>query len=336
LLGAAALLLAQRGRALLFCTLAVPMSLTLGASFNQDGLMIAATALAAALLTRRGDPAQPAGPHWRSCYALAALLIALICLAKPPYLPMALMLLLPLPPMRLFRQATPEMLRRVGVLMLVAVLVVGWAGFAIIHVTAPVPHPAYLPGPLWPGDPQQSFSSTDVGAQLRVLFAKPLRLITLPVTTLMHDINMVPMMVGVLGWLDVVLPKWVYGAWCWAALAALIADAIADRRRPGLPFRSLPPAPSDTTVLLLSAFGAFLGIYLSQYLIWTYVGLAQVDGPQGRYLLPLVPLAALAIPRFRLRGGEVLSGVLTALPLLVAAADVVVLPMAFVATYRPA
>jgi uncharacterized membrane protein len=334
LLGAAALLLARRGRTLIFCTLAVPMSPTLAASFNQDGLMIAATALAAALLTRRGDPALPPEPQWRSCYALAAVLVALICLAKPPYLPIALMLLLPLPPVRFLRQARPELLRRVGVLIVVAGLVVGWAGFAIIHVTSSIPYPPEMAGPLWPGDPAQTFDATDVGAQLRVLFADPLRLVTLPVTTLLHDVNMVFMMIGVLGWLDVMLPKWIYGAWQWAALAALLADAIGQSRT-ALPSWFRPPALTDTMLLLLGVFSAFLGIYLSQYLIWTHVGLARIDGPQGRYLLPLIPVVALAIPRFRLRGGEVLSGVLTAVPLAVAMADVFVLPMVLVATYRP-
>ena len=46
---AAALLLARRGRALLFCVLAFPMSLSLGASLNEDGLLIATAVFGFAL-----------------------------------------------------------------------------------------------------------------------------------------------------------------------------------------------------------------------------------------------------------------------------------------------
>jgi uncharacterized membrane protein len=334
-LGMTALLVARRGRSLLFCTLAVPMSLTLAASFNQDGLIIAAGALAAALMTRGGDPADRAGRNWWVAYGVAAVLIALICLSKPPYLPMALLLLLPLPPARLWRQARAEPMQRAGVLVAVGVVVVAWAGLSIAHVTTPVPQAPYAPGPLWPGDPQQMFSQTDVGAQLRVLLANPLRLVTLPVMTLLNKINMinmVNMMIGVLGWLDVVLPSWVYGGWILAALGALVADAICERRS-GLPAR-LRPSIWDTILLLLGIFGSFLGIYLSQYLIWTHVGQAWIEGPQGRYLLPLVPLAALAVPRVRMAGGTVLRGLFTALPVLMAAVDVVVVPMTLLAAYR--
>jgi uncharacterized membrane protein len=334
LLGMAALLVARRGRTVLFCTLAVPMSLSLGASFNQDGLIIAAGALAAGLMTRRGDPASPARRSWWMGYGLAAVLVTLICLSKPPYLPMAMLLLLPLPPARLWRQARPELLLRVAVLVAVGLVVVAWAGLSIVHVTTPVPQAPYAPGPLWPGDPQQTFSQTDVNAQLQVLLANPLRLVTLPVMTLLHDINMIHMMIGVLGWLDVILPPWVYRAWVWAAVGALLADAIRERR-PGLPAWLPPPRAWDTILLLLGIFGSFVGIYLSQYLIWTHVGLTRIDGPQGRYLLPLVPLAALAVPRVRMAGGTVLRGLFATLPVLMAAVDVVVVPLTLVGAYRP-
>jgi len=91
-LAMAALALATRGRAALFALLALPMTLSLPASFNQDALIIALSALSAALLT----PRDPAGPGSRLRISGAILGIALVVLAKPPYAGLAAMLLVPL------------------------------------------------------------------------------------------------------------------------------------------------------------------------------------------------------------------------------------------------
>ncbi len=90
----AALALAHRGRVALFAVLALPMTLSLAASFNQDAPIIALAALAAALLTPR--PLTGAGARWRLSGAILSL--ALVVLAKPPYAGLAAMLLVPLPP----------------------------------------------------------------------------------------------------------------------------------------------------------------------------------------------------------------------------------------------
>ena len=94
-LGLAALLLARRGHALLFCTLTLPMTLSLAGSVNQDGLIIGSSALAAALLSRGAASAPPGWAYWA-----AAVLLACIVAVKPPYAPLLAGLLLPLPPVR--------------------------------------------------------------------------------------------------------------------------------------------------------------------------------------------------------------------------------------------
>jgi len=337
LLGTAALLLARRARFLLFCTLSVPMAFSLGASFNEDGLLIAATVLAAALLTRVFDQADP-GPadpdirRGRWSYRAAALLLANVVLAKPPYLPLLFMLLVPLPPPTAWAPLRPVLLSRLAVVALIALCVLAWTAVMVLHTSTPAPRPAYHPGPLWPGNPGRVFTGTDPMAQIRVLAADPLRIVTLPVFTILHDIWITRQTVGILGWLDVLLPPWLYRAWFVAIPAALLADLLHPSEA-GASATPQPPRLPDTLLLLVGAFGCFLGVYLSQYLIWTNVGLARVEGPQGRYLLPIVPMIALALPRLRLRGGGGLSAALGIAPALVAALQLVALPVMLVIMY---
>ena len=69
-----------------------------------------------------------------------------------------------------------------------------------------------------------------------------------------------------------------------------------------------------------------LGLYLLQYLFWTPVGHTEVQGVQGRYVLPILPLLALCLPAFNLKGGGRLRAALVVLPAAAVAAGVAVLP----------
>jgi uncharacterized membrane protein len=318
-LGTLALLFARRGRALLFCTLSVPMALSLGASINQDGLMIATTVLAAALLSWSWEAAcTPA----RRAYIAAAMLLACVVVAKPPYLPLGVMLLLPLPS-RLRWRSVPAFRRRVWTMVAVAALAISWTLLVAARATAPVPTDPYLPGPLWPGDPQLTFTVADAKAQLSVLRAHPWEVLELPLRTIAGDVNVVWAIIGVLGWLNVWLPNWLYWAWIAGVVGAALADlclggaAPDERRWTGL---------AGALLLIAGALACVEAVYVSQYLVWTHVGLERIDGPQGRYFLPMVPLLALALPRFAVPGAPWLRSVLFVVPLAAAFADNLVLP----------
>jgi len=282
LLGTAALLLARRGQALLFCTLSVPMTLNLAASANQDGLIIAASALAAALLTLPGR----AGHRHDLPRLAAAALLGSIAMAKPPYLPLVGVLLLPFPPWRQRR----VWLQRLGLGLLAAAATLAWVAVTLRGVSTPGIRMPAEAGPLWPGPRPAVFSGMDMGAQLRVLLAKPTRLLTLPWRSQLHDRQVWREAVGVLGHLNVRLPPWLYWLWALSLAAAALADAVGRRAGAAvLPWR-------QAAWPLLCVAAAWLGIYLSQYLTWSPVGNALIDGAQGRYLLPLLPVLALALP----------------------------------------
>jgi len=320
-MGLAALLLARRGHALLFCTLMFPMTVSLAASINQDGLIIAASVLAAALLTRSDIPtiAGPALPR-SAAYWTAALLLACIAAVKPPYAPLLALLLLPLPPLRRWLVFRKPLLLRAAAIVILLLPGLLWGWLAVTTVATPFPKPPYEAGPLWLGPRPTLLDESNAAAQLSILLAEPLRFLSIPWNTIIHDPALLPSAVGVLGWLSVVLPAALYTLWYTAVPAALLCDLIAGRAgtRQG--------RLTDLALGVMAAAACVLGIYLSQYLSWTVVGNPTVQGPSGRYLLPILPFLALSLPAFKLRGGRWLRAALTAVPVMAALASAAVLP----------
>ncbi|MBB6251633.1 DUF2142 domain-containing protein [Nitrospirillum iridis] len=348
-MGGAALVLARRGRLLLFCMLAVPMSLSLAASFNQDSLIIAAVALAAALVTRAEGASDPTACR---SYRLAALLLAVVIMVKPPFLPLVGMLLLPVPPLW---RASPGwahmrrmLLRRLAVAGLALVPAVAWVLLVQRGLATAVPRPAYEAGLIWPGPRPAVFHGTDAAAQIRVLVAAPWRIVTLVVRTLLvphHFTGLFFESIGVLGWLDLFLPKAVYVAWSLVLPVAAAADMrlrLASGARAALCAAWGHVRWAEVALLAVAAGAAVEGIFLAQYLTWTNVGWPAVDGPQGRYFLPLFPLFILALPGTATGGNATGAsadgggeGGVALLPTAAAVLTLALLPGALAAAYYP-
>jgi uncharacterized membrane protein len=95
--------------------------------------------------------------------------------------------------------------------------------------------------------------------------------------------------IGVLGWLDTLMPSWYY----WMGTAAFLIALVADRR-------AVSPQSGRITLAGWSAIVVFtVFTYISIYLTWMGVGASDVLGVQGRYLLPGVPLMAWLLPARR-------------------------------------
>lgn len=123
------------------------------------------------------------------------------------------------------------------------------------------------------------------GEQLALVLDAPLDFATIALADLIEfGPRYVAQIVGQLGWLAVSLPKWTIVG-CAAAIAFVWW---AETRE------TLPPRAWLAVAAIVTAIVG--GISLSQYLIWTGVGASTVDGVQGRYLLPVVPLAAWLLP----------------------------------------
>jgi Predicted membrane protein (DUF2142) len=134
-------------------------------------------------------------------------------------------------------------------------------------------------------------------------------------------------MIGVLAWLDFILPESIYLLWSAALVAACVGDMLGHKdEAPG-------PAPLDAVIVLCAATASIFIIFIFQYLTWTLFGNAVVLGVQGRYFLPMLPLTALALPRIRFAGGDVWRTACGLVPAVASAAGLVALPVAVVWRY---
>jgi hypothetical protein len=310
-IGAAALRLTRRGAALIFCVLMLPMTLSLAASASQDGLIIAGAALASACLSRAAAAEAPLRSRW---YAGAGAVLAIVCATKPPYAPLAGLMLIPL------RWRPSEFAKGAAACVLVALPSLLWALLEARVAAVPPVRAAAEAGPLWPGPRPAIYPGPDFAAQMQVIAAHPARALSLPLETIAQSTgSLLHQAVGVLDYLSLALPGWLYAAWFVALPAAFLAG------QPGPP---TPPlrAAAEAALLLLCLLLSATAIGLALYLDWTPVGMPWVAGIQGRYFLPLAAMLGLAAPR---RG----FGYLAAVPLGVAVADVLVLPRIVAAFY---
>ena len=289
LIGMLALTVARRGHAILLCTLALPMEVSLAASLNQDGLLVATAVLAVAFLTR-AEQAQGLAdrqPAPSSFWLAGVLLLGLVALAKIPY---AGLLLLAYP-----LGADQGRMRRLMLIGLSAVPALVWTGFAMGHIATPWPPlPLYNAGPLWPGPEIRYFTSPDATAQLHVLLADPARIVTLTLQSLWAKKAILLEFIGILGFVSLRLPTPLYILWG----IALVSAMLADRQKSDAGVWNLP----YQTALLVMLGLIVIAIYMSQYLSWTRVGFPIVQGPTGRYFLPLLPATSFLLPRLFWRG----------------------------------
>lgn len=190
----------------------------------------------------------------------AAVCLSAVGMAKPPYVLLSLALLLvptEKPKWRWFATAGA-----IG-------LAVAWHLFMALRVATPLIRPDV---------------SVDPGVQMSFLVHHPGSLFTVAWNTMRHSGGEYgAQMVGVLGWLDTLLPKPYYVL----AFVVLGVSALLTWSTAGISRRRLPAA----LLLLLSTTVAIFGGF---YIAYTKVGAGQVEGVQGRYLLPMVAMLPLA------------------------------------------
>ncbi len=270
-----ALRLCLRGARSMAVLLILPMSLALSASVAPDGMMFAAAALGAAILSRAMQ--RQSGLSWCDIGVLAAILLAL-SLPRPPYVVLGLLVLTA-------PVATPvgsaaswrSLLLRFAVMLPAGLGVVGWiAAVSSVIIPVPVAHDGLRP---------------DMAGQLAFLLADPLRLTSVLQQTLARQAYTLGYQaIGVLGWLDTPLPRTVYVATIAALALALAADMGAEDRRPG---------PSATVFALgLGTLGIVaVGLSLALYVSYSPPGYPVVVGLQGRYFLPPLLMIVPFLPR---------------------------------------
>jgi uncharacterized membrane protein len=120
-------------------------------------------------------------------------------------------------------------------------------------------------------------------------------------------------LIGLMGWMDTELRKWLYPVLSGVFLATCLVRFDLDR------WTRVRVALVSTLV----AIGYWLALYVIFFLIWTEIAMDHVDGVQGRYLIVIVPLLAViiaavvnrALPKKLVAGlagcGSLLSGLAT-------------------------
>lgn len=288
---------------LLMIMLALPMSLSLFASVSQDGAMLAMAALSVGLLTRLRGLAGVDGAANSTLFWLC-LCVALLTIGRPAYAPLVILpLLLPQFSIRIRGLATGAIVFALGFWSICV------ASFTMIN------------------------GSLDRGVmpsvQLHALLRHPERILSLAVKTFagrqgMEGQSYFHELIGVLGWIDVVLPNWFYRLAGWTLCVAVISTIC---RRSTLLSK---PASGWLFVAAISACGL---IFLLEYLTWSPVEFPFVDGVQGRYFLPIALFLPAFLPSLRLPEFEVPTTLLRAALLLFPALSIAVTIAAVVHRY---
>jgi uncharacterized membrane protein len=278
-----ALRLCPFGKRVMFSVLCWPMTLALSASSSHDGLLITSAALMIAIASRVSTENRPA-----TKLELTAFLIALVggVTGRPPHIAFAG--LLPVMFRRSIAGVSPLTWRIRLALLSAAVLCV--ASIVLVQtstMSVTLPLPDVEGGPSISG--QIAFLTANPGAIPSIIYR----------TIVVGWKPLIVTAIGVLGWLDTLMPSWYY----WLATAAFVVAIVADRRIASSTSRHIALAGWASLV----AFTAIT--YISIYLTWMGTGARDVLGVQGRYLLAGAPLAAWLLPARR----EAPSGIDSAL-----------------------
>jgi uncharacterized membrane protein len=305
-LGVLTLWLTEYGEAALLTVLILPSTLLLAGAVNQDGILIGLACLACAALTR-------GTPGFRR---LSLILVALFLVSKAAYIPLLGVFLLPCCGLNFWRRVRDAAIACIPVLV--------WVVLVALFVIVPTGHIIYHPGPLYAGDSSQLLDQTNPAANLHILLAQPLRLLTLPwSSTLAQGTSILRGAIGIQYSFERIFPSLYCQLW-WACIVVAFA---------GLAFSPRPGAARGNALfvsfLLLATYWLIL---LVAYVDWTEVGMDFIWGMQGRYLLPLLPFLLFVIPQ--LRGRFKVHPFVPAIPsILMGLAGLGYLPMKLVFNY---
>jgi len=299
-----ALSVCHRGKIVIFAALLLPMTLSLFASSSQDALLIAFACLAFGLISRQLDGR---APMTRETAAIVIALLIIISLARPTNAALALVFFIP----GLFQSKSDKRwwIAAIALTGTVVVLTVAWWGAAIGAQRNSAR--TYVP---------TSFH-VDPKLQLAFLLHHPSIVVTL-LASVVHQTGLyLASTVGVLGWLDTVMPASYYLAMLLVLATAILAEVASGR------------AISRVAVatILFATFVSVAGVFFTSYLMFSPVGATGLYGVQGRYFIPLIIAAAVGLPC--LRNSQRFCERATAIVVLAQLLTVAVLPHVIMARY---
>ncbi len=244
----------------------LPMSLYLYASLSPDALVIGTAFLFTALSLQAYCDRRWTGPD----LALAVVCGTIFCSVKSVYAPLLLISV-----GGFFHEAS----RTRAVLTQLALI-----GVPLAATAAWMRSVSHLILPVWPG--------TNVGAQLTHVLTEPLMFLAALLATLqLNFLHYFQSAIGKLGWMNLELSPLNHAL-------PILAVAIA--------IFSVPRIDPDHSRRIVGwwaclAMGCVGLILLALYLYWSVVKAYLVDGVQGRYFIPVLPLFGVALAGYLAR-----------------------------------
>ena len=280
LMVAAAVRTVPIGKWLFIVIALMPMSIFQASSLSPDGFTNGAALLLTALAMRDGLEASRV-PGWRAVALFTALAVALT-LSKFAYGLFSLLFFLP----ALRRLASSDRRR----LFLQGMVVVGlaglaWLGWALTARGLFLNYSQY--NPLY-RDGLALMKGAQPDLQMGIVLKAPLVFLDRVLASLIDQRIWEPF-IARLGWWDVVFPLWfIYGYWVW-----LLATALTDGT-----WERVITWPQKILASILAGSSVVFFCLLS-YLQWSPVDYPSVIYLQGRYFIPIGPLALLVLTNRR-------------------------------------
>ena len=240
----------------------IPRSLSLAASLSADGPTNAMALLLTAVMLREIF-GKEAGLKTMDAF-LILLLSVLLSMAKQVYLPLVgLVLLIPVAKFNGWRNK----LFFCGLVMGAAVVTTALWSMTIRDFYRP-------------------WNDANAPEQMALILARPWMFLIVAVNSFIeHWRAMFFSFIGVLGFLDVWLSKWIYRSYPFLLLGVALCDTGC-----GKPMRWF-----QRLWIIVLFIASFLLIELSMYLVWTKPGAPIVNGIHGRYFVPLAIPVILAL-----------------------------------------
>lgn len=249
-----AIMKAGQGKLLMFILLSLPMTLFEYASVSQDGILISSTALGIALITGTSENPLAANRIFPQ-HILGLLMLAVLVLGKTPYIFIFIYFLVYVYMKNVEHRAY--------------VIAFGAFVFAMLAIWTLTVAP-YVKIPL--------HSKANPVLQVAYLKSNPNVLVSMIFVNALSNITaLIKGMIGILGWLDTELSHWSYSLIRVLLYTFIIVGIL----------RSLLQKRYGSLLVILISMLTFFLLSLSMYIIWTSVGLSNVEGNQGRYMIPV-------------------------------------------------
>jgi uncharacterized membrane protein len=258
-IGFVSIRICRRAQAMVFTTLLLPETMSEFASLAQDALIISMSIFVGALGSRIAAEQRLARA---SEFGWFAFTVVATTMARPTQLALAAI-------GPVFVGWRDGARRRKLAIAIVALIALIWWTITLSNLIAPIDRGGFQ-------------------IQLASMITRPLLVFQLLLQTFRETgFFILTTMIGRFGWVDTPLPDWYY----YSAVAALVLAWLAPgNSRPYI-------VPAITGVLTVSLM--LIGLAVALYASWTVVGKMTIDGLQGRYILPVLPLLGWAAPFYK-------------------------------------